>query len=203
MVIEFNQKKYEQQLRHNEDYCKSVNGIIDQLEAIVPGIKNEDVTTFLAMPETFIKQLENQAWEEYKAYISQLPSSVANSMRFTFDAGDKIRKLHKTLPASRNIMFTDNVCKIDGGRCVVDSEGLKTRCTIFGKEEVAKVWQDCKTLVETLNRLESEIQGLSRHDMHVLEQPMALNLGLIMNVNGAYSLDLDRLDSLAASANKI
>lgn len=200
--IEFYQKKYEQQLRHNEDYCKSINGIIAKLKDIAPGIDNEDITTFLAAPESLVSKLENQAWEEYKSYLTTIPPSVANSLRFSFDAGDKIRQLHKTLPTSRSVLFTDNVARIEDGLCVVDTEELKQRCTIYGKEAVAKVWQDCKVLVETLNRLESEIQDLSHKDMHVLEQPMSLNLGLVMNVNGSYSLDLDRLESLVASANK-
>jgi len=171
------------------------------LKTIAPSVKEDDVTTFLAAPEAIIKQLESQAWEEYKAYIDTLPPSVGNSIKFTFDAGEKVRALHKTLPQNRSFFFTENVCKIDKGVCVVDTEELKRRCTISGSDEVASVWEECKTLAATLNRLESKIQTLSKRDMHLLEQPRSLNMGLIQNTNGSYSLDLDRLSSLADSAN--
>ncbi len=70
---------------------------------------------------------------------------------------DAIKKLHKSLMASKPYNMIDKTFIEEGG-CMVDNEALKNECSIFGGEESRKIYDKAMTCVEMLNELDTMIQ---------------------------------------------
>lgn len=195
--IAFNQVQYERQLGYNKSYCQEVNSVLAGLRGIVPDINDNDIITFLSQPSALISRLRADAEKEYNGYVASLPTSVKNTLAFTFPMADKIEDIHRKLPQPKSYFFRENTCRIVNGECVCDTEELHRRCAVYGDEALNSLWQRVNALAKELNDLGQDIKQFSQ-SMSLIEDPMHLSAGIVrINENGNYEADIDRLKQLA------
>ncbi len=157
-LIYTNESRLKLQISYNQGFAKKVNATIEALKKLCGNLTDGQIRTFLVDPAKLGEELTDKAWREFDAYLSAIPESVRLSMSFN-DGGkpDAIKKLHKSLMASKPYNMIDKTFIEEGG-CMVDNEALKNECSIFGGEESRKIYDKAMTCVEMLNELDTMIQ---------------------------------------------
>ncbi len=157
-LIYTNESRLKLQISYNQGFAKKVNATIEALKKLCGNLTDGQIRTFLVDPAKLGEELTDKAWREFDAYLSAIPESVRLSMSFN-DGGkpDAIKKLHKSLMASKPYNMIDKTFIEEGG-CMVDNEALKNECSIFGGEESRKIYDKAMTCVEMLNELDAMIQ---------------------------------------------
>lgn len=191
--IVFDEKTFTSQRAYNLKYCEAVNKVLEQLKTEVSDLSEQDIIDFLSCPARLAARLEEADRKEYNNYLSSLPKSVQTSMTFHSDKQEIIERLHRQLPESSSYFFTQNCCRIKDGSCLFDEDQLKAKCMVSGSPALGKIWERAQEVAASLTKLEAEVRKV-HSDMHILEDGMILQMGLIRCEDGkTFAPDIDRL----------
>jgi len=194
-LIAFDQHLFGTQKRENTEYAEAVNKVLAGLKAEFLDLSEQDIIDFLATPATLASRMEAADKEEYDKYISTLPKSVAASMKFHCDKGERIAALHKQLPQPKTYFFKVNTCRIKDGTCFFDEEELKDRCTIYGSPDLQTLWSKAQEAAKSLNALQRLMSGAGK-GMKIIEDVRGLEAGLLRDEGKGYFADIDRMREL-------
>lgn len=200
ILIVVNKRAAQLQISYNNDFAKAVNNILAELKKSLPELTDSQLRIFLKDHAALAEELTAKARAEYDSYVSTMPESVRNSMKFQCPASEIINKIHSRLPVKDPLMKV-NATEIKGGKCVLTPEGkqlITDKCSVYGDERLQRIWKTARDAAKSLN----ELNGLLRGDRTGLNPVESWGrwIGLIMEEPTAkerFTADIDRLKMLS------